>query len=46
MSLSGLIFWGMCFASYKLGVYRTKSPGELERHGKLAWSWLCNWLSK
>ncbi len=40
MSISSLLFVGVCIAMYKLGAYNQRHPGELLMYAKLAWNWL------
>lgn len=46
MSLSSLVYFGVCYGCYKLGAFNSRHPGELAEASKLAWIRLCDWLKK
>lgn len=45
MSLSILLFMGICWGCYRLGEFNTKHPGELQGLAKAAWTKLSRWMS-
>jgi hypothetical protein len=44
MSLSSLMFLGICYGMYQLGAFNERHPGEVRRRTVHAWFWLCDWL--
>lgn len=46
MSLSSLVYMGICWGMYKLGGFNERYPGELTRRLRNGWLWLWDWLNK